>query len=295
MITVPTPHQKLDSSYFGYFYGMGSGLKNESNPYGLTWRAPNVTEDFTNKYENFGAKICVRHRPFGETGVDEMDLDQAVTIKNDEEWSWLIDQYHTETAKLLDRCPDAIVIDYYGKVEKQLKQRLNDGKYSQLLHRLWGSVQPSMNHKVWIAFDAASGQDYPDGSIFHHFVEMVAACKRHQGCDIVVEALPKLKSNPPHSDWAGSEWTRNQHALCLERFYQHRIGKADTWRFTSDTKTTFRTANGHSRAAWDNMKSEGVNPIEDYLTSCMENGHTPVTAMPGYEFSDIANMWNSMQ
>ena len=287
-------HFKLDKSYFGYFYGMGSGISTEKNPYALTWRLPSVTEDFTKKYEDHGAKICIRHRPFGETLGGPMDWDQAVTIKNDEEWSWIIDQYHTETAKMIDRFPDAIIIDYIGKIENQLMERYDSGQYSQLLHRLWGGVQPLMNHKVWIGFDAASGGSYPDGSVFHHYCGAVTDLKRKQGCDTIVEAIPATEDIPGGIS-SSPKWTQDQHALCLERFYQNRIKRFPTqFRWNSDTKNTFRVANGHSRSAWDLTKSDGRDPVMEYLTSCLENGHTPIFAMPGYEFSDFANKWKSL-
>ena len=295
MIKRPEQQPKLDPSYFGLFYGMGSGISKDDNPYALTWRLPSVTADFAKKYEEDGAKVCVRHRPFGETPGGPMDWDQAVTVKNDEEWSWLIEQYHTETTKLIERCPEAIIIDYLGTIEDQLEFRRKNGMYSQLIHRLWGGCQPCMNHKVWLGLDASSGDRYPDGSIYHHFMEVVAACKREQGCDVVVEALPKLQANPPASDYPGSEWSRNQHALCLERFYQERVNKLpDTFRYTSDTKITFRVANGHSRAAWDEMKASGIDPIEDWTSSCFENGHTPVWAMPGYDYKTFVSKWKSV-
>lgn len=287
MITKPQQQPKLPPSSFGWFYGMGSQRITETNPYGLSYRLPQVTERFTEIYEKYGATICVRHRPFGETEGGPMDWDQSVTIKNDEEWSWLIEQYHTETTKLIERCPDAIIIDYLGTVEDQLEYRRQNGMYSQLLHRLWGGCQPCLNHKVWLGLDAASGSKYPDGSIYHNFMETVAACKREQGCDVVVEALPHTSSG---------EWTWNQHALCLERFYQHRIRtKPNDYRFTSDQYTTFRVANGHSKTAWDEMQAAGTDPIEDWVNSCFTNGHTPVWAMPNYDFETFVTKWKELQ
>ena len=287
MVTKPQPHPKLPTDSFGWFYPMGSGHITTDNPYGLTQRLPYVTDHFIDIYERHGAKVCVRHRPFGETAGGPMDWDQAATIKADDRWSWLIDEYHRETIKLLDRCPDAIVIDYLGTIEQQLEQRRQDGQYSQLLHRLWSGCQPCLNHRVWIGLDAACGPDYPDGSIYHHFMEMVAACKREQGCDVVVEALPVTK-DVPNGLRKSAEWTQVQHALCLERFYQDRINKLpDHFRFSSDTATTFRVANGHSREAWD----QADNPIGDWVQDCKANKHTPIWGMPGYDFDEFVTLW----
>lgn len=288
------PHPKLDNSYFGYFYGMGSGTHSDSNPHALTWRLPSVTENFISLYENHGVNICIRHRPFGETQGGPMDWDQAVTIKNDEEWNWLIDQYHEETIKLIEKCPNAIIIDYIGKIENQLMERYNSGQYSQLLHRLWGGVQPMMNHKVWIGYDAASGSSYPDGSVFHHFCEAVTDLKRHQGCDTLVEAIPAIE-DIPGGITTSPKWTQDQHALCLEIFYQNRIKRFPTqFRWKSETKNTFRVANGHSKAAWDIMKKNGMNPIDDWVNSCFENKHTPVWAMPTYNVEEFISKWKAI-
>lgn len=297
MITKPAPQPKLSLSHTGYFYGMGSGLHTEKNPYALAWRLPNVTEDFIRKHENYGAMVCVRHRPFGETQGGPMDWDQAVTIKNDESWKWLIDEYHKQTEALLSACPGIIVIDYLGKVENQLESRRKEGQYSQLIHRLWGGCQPCLNHKVWLGLDAASGEFYPDGSIYHHFMETIAACKREQGCDVVVEALPRTGAPISNQVWTGSEWSRQQHALCLEKFYYDRMFKyklTNHFRYTSDHHTTFRVANGHSRGTWESIKKKGRDPLQEWIDSCFENGHNPLFAMPGYGYDDFAQRWASL-
>lgn len=296
-ITKPKPQPKFHQKAHGLFYGMGSQRITPKNPYGLSWKLPDVSNDFVKNYEMHGATICLRHRPFGETLGGPMDFDQAVTIKNDENWSWLIDLYHKETSLLESTCPGAIIIDYLGTIEDQLEERRITGRYSQLLHRLQASVQPLMNHRVWIGYDAATSNKFPDGSIYQLMLDTIAACKREQGNDVVVESLPPIapvggKIDP---EWAGSDWARDQHALCLERFYQSRIANhPDTYRFTSDTKSTIRVANGHSKEAWDAMAEGGIDPMQDYAESCFENGHTPVFAMQGYSYAEFVAKWNSL-
>ena len=222
-----------------------------------------------------------------------MDWDQAVTVKNDEDWKEkIIDQYHEHTERLVSACPTAIVVDYIGKIENQLMDRYSSGQHSQLLHRLQAGVEPMMNHPVWIGFDAATGSSYPDGSVWAHTCLAIADLKRKQGQDVLVEALPAIKD----SQWGMSpEWTHSQHALCLERFYQHRVKtRPNDFRFTSDAASTFRVANGHSRAAWDLMKQNGVDPLDNWVESCFNNGHTPIFAMPGYSYADFAERWRKL-
>ena len=132
--------------------GLSSSTITEANPFGLGWgkQQQKVVELFAQYYDQ-GARTFLRHRPHGEILGGPMDIDAGAEIAYDRDWKYILDDYDTSTEWFASRCPDAKIIDYLGTIEGDLTQRLDEGRYSSLIHRLWMSVRRLTDHpNVWM-------------------------------------------------------------------------------------------------------------------------------------------------
>ena len=267
---------------------MSSMAPTADNPFRLGYgKDQQRVVEFFAPFAEDGVRLFIRHLPFGYPGDGPMPLDAAVELRLDDRFRHLLDDYDRATEWFADRFPDARIVDYLGTIESDLAGLLDAGAYGKLMLRLWASVERPLGFaNTWIGLDASAGSRYADDGVFDEFAKMVAAMKRRQGNDIVVEALPTTRN-----DWA---W--DHHALVLHSFWTralwfgvgddghdrfhpaHYLDDAEdgtkrlSMRFASDNELTLRWINGHSRR-WLSDRDDGGR---DFLANCVRFGHVPV-------------------